>query len=248
MTSRFPAARSDPWPWKAFQISYPVAGAIADWRALQSPLSQSNTLLLPFSAFRPILRMIGYSALQKVRYTIIGHIVIIWELSKLGTPAPLLSFLQPRPSNLSGPISLLFHSNPANQICPALYSRDLNPRSTRYFNYAPVLVDLDRYFDRYFNTLSLLHFLETVSRAQFDKLYAPLCFTEEDYTILSSDEPSPVSSTPFGVIRNRPPNRNKNLGFEPQLSRIHSLASLTIPAAAKPHVVPYGNCNNHRLD
>jgi hypothetical protein len=120
MTSRSPAAPSDPWPRKAFQISYSVADAIADWRALHFPPSQSNTPLLHSSAFRPILRMISYSALQQVRYTIIALIVVIWESLKLGTPAALLSFLQTLLSNLSGHISLFFCSNPANQVCPVL--------------------------------------------------------------------------------------------------------------------------------
>jgi hypothetical protein len=134
MTSRSPTAPSDPWRRKA-QISYPVAGAIADWRALYSPATQSNTLLLRSSAFKPILRMIGCSALQTVRYTSIGHLVIIWELTKLGTLAPLISFLQPLPPHLSRPIFLFVHFNPANQICPAFYFGDLNRRPTRCLTY-----------------------------------------------------------------------------------------------------------------
>jgi hypothetical protein len=47
----------------------------------------------------------------------------------------------------------------------------------------------------------------------------------------------------LALFEEKNPNRNKNPDFELHLSRIHSLSSLTIPAAAKPHVVPYGRQN-----
>jgi len=203
MTSRSPAAPSDFWPRTALQISYPVAGAIADWRALHSPADQSNTLLLHSPAFRPILRLIGYSALQQVRYTVVGRIVIIWELSsKLGTPAPLLSFLLPVRSSHSRPVSLFFHSNPANQICPALYSRGLNRGRTGDFDYTPQFLDFRLDLGSRFVLISVyrapivvkvipVRCISLLIGSPFISESCPQLYgIGERRTILSSDEPS----------------------------------------------------------